>query len=65
MGYSRLFAILAHLKHPVRMRALATCCGMDETKVGFILMRNQVDFGVRFDDEGYVYTEAMNYGNNA
>lgn len=60
MGYTRLFAILSYLKAPVRVRALATCCGIDEIKVGFILMRNQVDYGVRIDDEGYVYTEAMN-----
>lgn len=32
MGYSRLFAILANLKRPAKIRALATCSGIEETK---------------------------------
>ncbi len=59
MGYARLFAILAALKKPVKVRALATCTGIDETKVIFILMRNQRDLGISFDNEGYIRTEAM------
>lgn len=59
MGYSRLFAILAALKKPVKIKALATCAGIDETKVMFILMRNKADLGVIFEEDGYVRTEAM------
>lgn len=59
MGYARLFAIIANLKGPVKIRALATCSGIEETKVMFILLRNQAALGLSFDNEGYVRTEEM------
>lgn len=58
MGYVRLFEILAYIKKPIRIKALATCSGMTETKVSFILLRNQNDLGITFKD-GLVYTEGM------
>lgn len=59
MGYARLFEILAYVTKPVKIKALATCSGLDETKVIFILMRNQIDLGVTFEEDGYIRTEAM------
>lgn len=58
MGYTRLFELLACIKQPVTIKALATCSGMTETKVGFILLRNQDDLGITFKDD-LVYTEGM------
>ncbi|MFG6326842.1 MAG: hypothetical protein K1W00_08350 [Lachnospiraceae bacterium] len=58
MGYTRLFELLACLKKLVSIKALATCSGMTETKVSFILLRNQDDLGITFKD-GLVYTEVM------
>lgn len=65
MGYARLFAIIANLKGPTKIRALATCSGIEETKVMFILLRNKEALGLTFDKDGYVRTEEMEYGCNA
>ena len=59
MGYARLFAIIANLKGPTKIRALATCSGIEETKLMFILLRNQEALGLRFEKDGYVRTEEM------
>lgn len=65
MGYERLFAIIANLRGPVKIRALSTCSGIEETKLMFILLRNQEALGLIFEKDGYVRTEEMEYGCNA
>lgn len=58
IGYARLFEILAKIKHPIKIRALAVCSGLSETKVCFILLRNKEDLKLTLKNE-MIYTEEM------
>lgn len=58
MGYARLLSILANVKQPVSIKALAVCTGMDDYKVYFFLERNAQSLGIRFEADR-VCTEEM------
>lgn len=58
MGYSRLLEILANIKNPTTIKALAVCSGIAEYKVAFFLMKNAEALGIRFSADK-VYTEEM------
>ncbi|MBP3339813.1 MAG: hypothetical protein J6L69_10455 [Lachnospiraceae bacterium] len=61
LGYARLFAILANINRPARVKALATCCGMSEAEVGNILLLNRIELKLRIDTEGFIHMEAIDY----
>lgn len=58
LGYARLLNILAYVKSPVSIKALAVCSGLADYKVYFFLERNAASLGISFDKDK-VITEDM------